>query len=250
MNKIVLLLSVITIMGCTPEFYSPNRVNIPELSKKKDFKISVAKGYIDFEAQTAYAITNHFGLMCNYANISSRTSDTNFELGGGRLLEIGGGYFVKKEHLIFENYATIGRGSFFNRAEFINSTIEDEDGKLDADFSKLGVQSTLTFQHDLLSVSGGLRFTNIQYTNITGNMYSGSQNLREFLNLNSNYNFLEPVFQIGIGFKHVRFNVQYQKSFNLNQNDYYNYNKVNYSAGIQLSFPAIKSKKKDEIKPI
>lgn len=237
-------------MGCAPEFYSPNRINIPELGQKKDFKVSIAKGYIDFEAQTAFAVTNHFGLMCNYANTSYRTSDTNFEVGGGRLFEIGGGYFTKKGHLIFENYATLGRGSFFNRSEFLNTTIEDEDGKLDADFSKIGIQSTLTFQHDLLSVSGGLRLTNLQYTNIRGNMYTGNQNLREFLNVNSSYNFIEPVFQIGLGFKHVRFNVQYQRSFNLNQNEYYNYNKVNYSAGIQLSFPAIKAKKKDEIKPI
>ncbi|MBK7788845.1 MAG: hypothetical protein IPJ54_09765 [Saprospiraceae bacterium] len=44
---------------------------------------------------------------------------------------------LKKENLIFENYATIGFGSFYNRAKFINSFIEDDDGKLDGDFSKI-----------------------------------------------------------------------------------------------------------------
>ena len=81
-------------------------------------------------------------------------------------------------------------------------------------------------------------------------MFSGPQNLRKHLNNYSIYNFIDPFFQIGMGYKHVRFNLQYQKSFVLNGNDYFNYNRSNYSAGIQISFPAIKAKKKDEIKPI
>ncbi|MFN8320408.1 MAG: hypothetical protein U0V54_13400 [Saprospiraceae bacterium] len=244
MKNLFLFILILPFLSCAPEFYSPNRINIPELGKKKDFKITIVKGYIDFEAQTAYGLTNHIGILCNYANTSYRNSSTNFEVAGGRMFEIGGGYFTKKRSLIFENYITFGRGSFFNRAEFLDPLNEKNDGKLDSDFSKFGIQSSLSLQHDLFSISGALRYTNLQYTNITGNMYSGNQNLREFLNLNSGYNFIEPAFQIGIGFKNIRINVQYQRSYVINKTDYYYYNKYNYSAGILLSFPAIGNKSK------
>ncbi len=244
MKIIVFLFLAFSFLACSPRFYAPNRINIPELKKKNDLKLTAAKGYLDLEIQSAYAITDHVGAMCNYVNTSFRNSNTNFESAGGSLLELGIGYFSCKNYLIFENYLTVGKGNFFNRAQYLSPIFEDDDGKLDSDFLKFGLQSTVTLQNNLFSLSTGIRFTDMKYRNVRGNMYYGYENLNKFLSSYSNYLFIEPVIQVGMGYKNVRFNVQYQRSYLLNPQDSYLYTKFNYSAGIQLSFPAIGSKKK------
>ena len=196
MNKIVLLLSVITILGCAPEFYSPNRVNIPELKNKKDIRVSFAKGYLGFEAQMAYALTNNIGLISNYANYVDGEDSEGFDGGSGSGIEFGGGYFTSKENLVFENYMTFGFCSFYNRAKLINSVEEDDDGKLDSDFTKLSLQSSLTYQSKYFSISSALRFTNLTYNNIEGNYTYLSQNLGDHLRSNPVHNFIEPAIQL------------------------------------------------------
>lgn len=250
MNKIVLLLSVITILGCAPEFYSPNRVNIPELKNKNDIKVSFAKGYLGFEAQMAYALTNNIGIVSNYANYVDGEDSEGFDGGNGSGLEIGAGHFTSKEDLIFENYATIGFGSFYNRAKFLSPVEEEDDGKIDSDFTKISIQSSLTYQKKYFSISSAIRYTNLTYNNTEGNYTYFSQNLGNYLRNNPVHSFIEPAIQLGCGYKNIRLNLQYQHSFHLGSDKNYYYNNYNYSAGIQLSFPAIKSKKKDEIKPL
>ncbi len=94
MNKIVLLLSVISVIGCAPEFYSPNRVKIPELKQKKDVRLSCATGYLEFEAQIAYALTNNIGLIIKLCKLCrSSTDETGFDGGGGGGIEFGGRVF-------------------------------------------------------------------------------------------------------------------------------------------------------------
>lgn len=248
MNKIVILLSTLTIMSCAPEFYSPNRINIPELKHKKDLRITAAKGYLGFEAQMAYAITNKIGLITNYANYVDGEDSEGFDGGNGSGLEFGTGYFTSKENFIFENYASIGFGSFYNRAKFISPIDKDDDGKIDSDFTKISIQSSLTYQSKYFSISSAVRYTNLTYNNIEGNYTYLSYNLGNHLRGNPVHNFIEPALQLGCGYKNIRLNLQYQRSFHLGADNYYFYNNYNYSAGIQLSFPSIKTKRKDEVK--
>ncbi len=237
-------------MSCAPEFYSPNRINIPELKNKRDFRMTVAKGYLGFEAQMAYALTNNIGLISNYANYVDGEDSEGFDGGNGAGVEFGAGYFTSKDNFIFENYATVGLGSFYNRAKFLSSVEEEDDGKIDSDFTKISLQSSLTYQSKYFSISSALRYTNLTYNSIEGNYTYFSQNLGNHLRENPVHNFIEPAIQLGCGYKNIRLNLQYQHSFHLGTDKYYFYNNYNYSAGIQLSFPAIRAKKKDEIKPI
>ncbi len=237
-------------IGCAPEFYAPNRIHIPELKQKGDVRLSGATGYLQIEAQFAYALTNNIGILSNFANYGSSTDETGFDEGGGGGIEFGAGYFFSKRNIIIENYATIGFGSFYNNSKYVSPFYPDDDGKLNSNFTKLSLQSSLTYQHSLFSVGVACRLSNLTYNDIKGNYTKVSANLGSYLRSNPIHYFVEPAIQIGAGFKNIRLNLQYQHSHHLNSDRNYYYTDYNYSAGIQLSFPAIRAKKKDEIKPI
>lgn len=243
MKKVILIILGFNLIGCAPEFYSPNRVNIPELKNKNDLKVSAARGYLGLETQFAYAITKNIGVIANYANYLDGEDENGFDAGNGSGIEFGGGYFTSKKDIIFENYATIGFGNFYNYAENL-STVEEDDGKLNSQFTKISLQSSMTLQKKFFSLSAGIRYTNLTYNDVQGNYVFLGNNLGDFLRDNPGHSFIEPVVQLGVGYKSVRFNLQYQHSYYLGNASNFYYNNFNYSAGIQLSFPAIGSKKK------
>ncbi|MCF2444495.1 hypothetical protein L0657_11055 [Dyadobacter sp. CY345] len=90
--------------GCSPYYYSPNKVNIPNLRERNDMRLDAGfgGGWImkGADLQAAYAITSHVGIMANGALTGSRESSTNFserEYTKSRYLEAGLGYFTKFE---------------------------------------------------------------------------------------------------------------------------------------------------------
>lgn len=250
MKHLFCILVLFSFIGCAPEYYAPNRIQIPELKQKGDLRLSGATGYLQMEAQFAYALTKNIGLLANYASYGSSTDEDGFDEGGGGGIEFGAGYFTSKRNLIFENYATVGFGSFYNNAKYVSPFYPEDDGKLNSNFSKISLQSSLTFQHSIFSISAACRISNLTYNDIQGNYTKISDNLGNYLRENPIHYFIEPGVQIGAGIKNIRLNLQYQYSHHLNSDSRFYYTNYNYSAGIQLSFPAIKTKKKDEIKPI
>ncbi len=126
------------------------------------------------------------------------------------------------------------------------STVEEDDGKLNSQFTKISLQSSMTLQKKFFSLSAGIRYTNLTYNDVQGNYVFLGNNLGDFLRENPGHSFIEPVVQVGVGYKSVRFNLQYQHSYHLGNATNFYYNNFNYSAGIQLSFPAIGSKKKTD----
>ncbi len=246
MKNIFIMLLIIPVVGCAPEFYAPNRINIPELRNKGDIRVSAATGYLQFEALMAYAITNNIGIIGNYASYGQSTNSRGFQEAGGGGFEIGGGYFKSKGNFIFENYGTIGFGNFYNKKEFLSNAYPDDDGKLISDFTKISLQSSITFQHEYFSISGACRYTNLTYNDIQGNYSQYNINLGSYLRSNPIQGFIEPAIQIGAGYKNVRLNLQIQSSYHLGHMSNFYYNDYNLSAGIQLSFPAIGSKKKTD----
>jgi hypothetical protein len=92
--------------------YMPNTPNTPMLSAKGELHsgghISL-KGNASFNS--AYAITNHIGLLANGSLMSSNRVKKDFR---HNLLEAGGGYFTTfgpSNNRILEVYAGVGRGS-------------------------------------------------------------------------------------------------------------------------------------------
>ena len=88
---LVILIMIMT--GCTPQ-YIPNTLNVPMLKNKGEFQASVnTGGFVFFDPQFAYAVTDNVGLMMNtsFQNTKGKMGDYHKHILG----EIGIGYFKK-----------------------------------------------------------------------------------------------------------------------------------------------------------
>ncbi|MEE4199006.1 MAG: hypothetical protein V2I54_15305 [Bacteroidales bacterium] len=79
------------LFSCSPE-YIPNMANSPMFTERGELQATIATGTSNFDAQTAYAITDHIGIMVNgsYGNETNDTTDDYhkhaFIEGGDRVL--------------------------------------------------------------------------------------------------------------------------------------------------------------------
>ena len=90
----IVVIVVISIMtSCSPE-YVPNMVNSPMLSNQGEFQASVATGTSNFDAQTAFAITDNIGIMVN-GSFGNETNDSTDDYHKHAFIEGGIGYFEK-----------------------------------------------------------------------------------------------------------------------------------------------------------
>ncbi|MBC5993094.1 hypothetical protein H8S84_09645 [Pontibacter sp. SD6] len=130
--------------GCVST-YMPNVPNVPMFTQKGELSAAghiTPKGNITFN--TAYAVTDHFGVILNGSMLSSERRKRDFT---HNLLEAGGGYFTTfgpNKNRILELYAGYGAGSS-DRTE----KDEHEDGtmhykRMEANFSKYFVQANFT----------------------------------------------------------------------------------------------------------
>lgn len=101
---------LLTLSSCS-SLYMPNVPNTPMLSQKGELH---ASGHISLKGNaslnTAYAVSNNFGLILNGAFINRDQRKKDYRQ---NLLEIGGGYFTTfgpESNRILEIYAGLGRG--------------------------------------------------------------------------------------------------------------------------------------------
>ena len=88
-----LIILIMIMTGCTPQ-YIPNTLNVPMLKNKGEFQASVnTGGFVFFDPQFAYAVTDNVGLMMNtsFQNTKGKMGDYHKHILG----EIGIGYFKK-----------------------------------------------------------------------------------------------------------------------------------------------------------
>ncbi len=67
-QNLILFATFTTLMvatGCSPKYYVPNTQNVPLLTGRGDLSVSAAGKTNQVEAQGAFALTNHFGVMAN-----------------------------------------------------------------------------------------------------------------------------------------------------------------------------------------
>lgn len=115
------LLASVLLSGCDYYQYMPNMHQVPLLRAKGETRLAVAgsAGGMEWlggseasgaEFQSAYAVTNHLGLMFNSAKIKDSSGEDGTG-GVGRLAEIGVGYFHPLgKHWVVEGFCGIGRG--------------------------------------------------------------------------------------------------------------------------------------------
>lgn len=110
--RLILVFSFVLALNSCSSVYMPNTPNTPMLSAKGELNtgghISL-KGNASFNS--AYAISDHFGVIVNGAMMNSNRTKKDFR---HNLLEAGGGYFTTfgaQGNRILEIYSGLGRGS-------------------------------------------------------------------------------------------------------------------------------------------
>lgn len=139
-----LALVLLPLSGCVST-YMPNVPNVPMFTQKGELSAAghvTPKGNITFN--TAYAVSDHFGVILNGSMLNSERSKRDFR---HTLLEAGGGYFTTfgpNKERILEFYAGYG-GGYSDRTE----KEEHKDGtmhykRMEANFSKYFLQANFT----------------------------------------------------------------------------------------------------------
>ena len=130
----LLFIAFMALCSCAP-VYVPNLRNSPMFTKGGEFQASVQVGN-GIEGQSAYAITEHFGLMANYAYIDQSDPEDEDDYHRHQFFEGGAGYFSNNEESFFEVFAGYGRGkgSTFDGFEFFGSQSIAATGKYERYF--------------------------------------------------------------------------------------------------------------------
>lgn len=117
----LLFIVLLVLSACAP-VYVPNLRNSPMFTKAGEFQASAQIGN-GIEGQSAFAITDHFGVIANYAYIDANDPEDVEDYLRHRLFEGGIGYFSNRDDSFFEVFAGYGRGkgTTFESYEFFGT---------------------------------------------------------------------------------------------------------------------------------
>lgn len=222
--------------GCDQYQYMPNMQHVPLLRAKGETRLAVAgsTGGMDWligseasgrEFQSAYAVTNHLGLMFNSARVKDSSGEDGTG-GVGRVAELGAGYFHPLgKHWVVEAYGGIGRGD----VHYPYQTLP---------FWRGFAQPSIGYASTYFDIGVAGRFAYVTY----GNVHYGKS---PFLNLmpdafgsidtspGPGRMLFEPGIIMRVGARSVKLQVQYCMSENLGRPMLML--KENLSAGLQLN---------------
>lgn len=109
MKRLALQLSVVLMMTSCAPVYVPNVRNAPLFRESGEFQGSVHIG-LGVDAQAAFAITDHLGIMANYNWVDRSGSDDESDYVEHQLFEGGLGYYNNTGSICYEIYGGYGRG--------------------------------------------------------------------------------------------------------------------------------------------
>lgn len=104
----LLFIALLAFSACAP-VYVPNVRNSPMFTKESEFQFAGQIGN-GLEVQSAYSITEHFGLMTNFSFIDQSGVENEADYHRHQFFEGGVGYFSNKDESFFEFFAGYGRG--------------------------------------------------------------------------------------------------------------------------------------------
>lgn len=217
-----LLLLAVFQFSCAP-VYVPTVINQPLFKEKGDFKASLHGGISGWDAQTAYAVTDHVGIMAqgSFENFNSdETDDYHHHIFG----EVGGGYFkALGQYGRFEAYGGAGIG----KINVLNGSGYLEDYS-DAVFGKVFIQPGIGFASDYVDFSFAPRI-------VWADILNQSAHRSRF--------FAEPAITGKVGYKKVKGVLQLGFSLPLGSRALdFNYQPFILSFGIQTDLNFLKKK--------
>lgn len=219
----LILIALTLLTACAP-VYVPNVRNSPMFTKAGEFQASMQFGN-GFEAQSAFAVTDHFGLMTNYSYVDRTGVEEPDDYLRHRFFEGGLGYFSGGQDSFFEVFAGYGkgRGSTYNEYEFFGNQAVTATGKYERYFLQpaFGVNKRV---FDFAFVS---RFSLVDFYEFSNEV--SSRSIREEPKF-----FFEPALVARINFarNHMFALMQTGASVGLSENTYFDHRAFAVSMGL------------------
>lgn len=192
--KAIAAIGLLNLYACAP-LYQPNVINTPLLKKRHDTRIAAYASLAnDYEAQVAYAVSDHIGVMFNgsYKHLRAKTTrDHNIK---NYLLEGGLGYFGAMDELKLEAYAGYGIGQTDSRFAATNNGIYfNNTGKsaITANIQRFFVQGSFGYASELIEFAATLRYCAVNVDD-----FYTDENVRG--------HFLEPLLTLKYGIKNLK----------------------------------------------
>lgn len=210
-----LSLSVL-LSGCINSYYVANSHNVPLLTEKKDIRATVNYYWTSvdfvsripgFEAQGAYALTNHIGIMGSFLTAGQILDTTTFHATYG---DLGVGYFFtdKSKKFVAEVYGVYGLGSAKNGfGSLVTSS---------TDFSKLFIQPVIGYKSRYFNAALSWRIASISHSslNVSGTLPTTGQVSFDLLKNRPTYTVSEPALTLRAGDDILKFQLQLGWSIN------------------------------------
>jgi hypothetical protein len=230
--KLFLVSAILMVVSCSPE-YLPNTINTPLFEDKGEIQANVGQGISGTDAQLAYAVTDHIGVMAN-TSFRSQTSDTTDNYHKHNFFEFGAGYYSSvSDNTVFSIYGGYGLGAVKSYTE--NNLIDNN--TTDADLSRIFIQPSFGVSTNYFdaSIASRLVLIDVDYND-------------EILNESSGYQpVVEPVITTRFGFKNVKFVSQAGLAIPFNNNKLdFDIQPFIFSVGLHFNLDLIGDKSKSD----
>lgn len=221
MKKLLLFAGIAVLFNaCSPKYYTANTQNVPLISAKGDKTLSVSGNGNQIEFQGAIGVSDHIAVKANGSFFIPANED-NGNGGGGKLFEVGGGYFKPiNQNFVFETYAIVAFGDMENHFPGDGSPNQQTLGDISANVLRYGVQPSFGYKLKNFEAAVSSRFVNVNYNNIKGDLVYQGNNQINYLKDNSANFLVEPALTLRGGFDKLKLQVQYGHSFNLSNQDF------------------------------
>jgi hypothetical protein len=215
----ILLFGALMTTSCSHYYYVPNVQNVPLFREKNEYHLAAYYGGGDesacAEIQTAYSVTNNFGVMANFMSAKG-DNDSRQSSAKGYCFEGAIGYYKPLgKSDVFEVYGGYGGGN--QHHTYYDGYNHLSDGTADLSFSKLFVQPSFGMTYNLFDIAFSTRICRLSYNKIN-NHITGYSFENENINTLSDKNhfFAEPAITVRGGWKNFKLQVQAEYSGYLN----------------------------------
>jgi hypothetical protein len=240
---LLLLLGTLLLSSCVT-LYKPNAVHSPLLTEKGELSVATSMGISGsglLNLQSAYAISDHTGIMLNgmYHHRTSSSADSSVERLNMYFGEMGVGYFStfgKLKNGLFQCYGGGGSGYTFDKIDYPNQS----DPSVHANYVNLFVQPGIAYVSDYFQISLDLRANYLYLFNIHAYLYDHFEfwntDFKYYSGAHLDFMILEPAITIKAGSPKLKGVLQLGAIIpTVNPNSYFEVNTGSY-----LVFPLIK----------
>ena len=209
-----------SLTACNPIYYSPSTQNVPLLASKGDLSGGASFGDGRIEAHGAYAVGGSLGVELNFTGYSPDDL-TNGDGGSGSFAEGGVGMFGGVGgRLRWEVFALGAAGSFENHRPSSVQGNAGTTGDISGNVFRLGVQPALGIRSEHVEAALSTRLARVGYSDVKGSLVFEGRDQVQRLRGKDAYVVLEPALTVRAGLRHVKLQVQLQRSLNLTESDF------------------------------